>query len=354
MNVLELKEKLNIEDYRFIIESLDIPITQEGDSLWRLKSMCHSKTANECDSNLVFYTESKTFTCYSHRCLENSDIFDLITTRMRLLGYEWSFKDSLNYVIKGCNIDSNSLNKTNDNKSWKKIVGKYNHKQKNNKSTMYSDDVLKHFPKLYYNGWINEGIGLSSMEKYEIGYYPVDKAIVIPCRDIHSNLVGIRGRYLFSDKGKYRPVQLQNGTIYKFPTNNYFYGECQNRIAIKERKECLLVEGEKSVLNSDTWFGDNSITLALYGQGMSDEKIKTLLSLGVEVVNIGIDYDYSNVDTVEFNQYVKKVQKIAKSLKPYFSINVLYNEKLKGYKYSPFDFTREEYELLWKSRKNIK
>ena len=37
---------------------------------------------------------------------------------------------------------------------------------------------------------------IKTMEKYNIGYYPLQDCITIPCFDDKANLIGIRGRFL--------------------------------------------------------------------------------------------------------------------------------------------------------------
>ena len=145
---------------------------------------------------------------------------------------------------------------------------------------------------MYLQEWIDEGISIGTMAKYEIEYYPSKNCIVLPCRDKEYNLIGIRGRYFYGEGGKYRPIKLLDGTMYNFPTSMFMYGEWQNKESIQRQHKVILVEGEKSVIKSDSWYGDNSITLALYGSSLGGEHIRTLIKLGVDEVCLGIDYDY--------------------------------------------------------------
>ena len=78
VDVKKIKDNLTLDDYDAIITELGIPITQRNDDVWRLKSMCHAKDEKDCDSNLVFYTNERTFTCFSHQCIIGGDIFELI------------------------------------------------------------------------------------------------------------------------------------------------------------------------------------------------------------------------------------------------------------------------------------
>lgn len=75
--------------------------------------------------------------------------------------------------------------------------------------------------------------------------------------------------------------------------------------------------------------------------------------MGVDEVTIGIDYDYQDPQDAESQEYRKKVMKTASMLKPYFRVNVMFNDRFQGYKYSPFDFTKEQFEYLYKNRVDL-
>lgn len=353
INLRQLKDSLTLDDYEQILNELEIPITSRRGNPWILKSMCHSISPDDCDSNLAFYTDSKTFTCFSHNCLNGGDIFELIQVRQKLFTPDYTFIDSVNFVLDTLNLDSGTFKTKTIRNSWQQIVARYKHDYINTEPTVYDDKVLKGFSRLYYKGWIDEGINIHTMQKYEIAFYPTKNCIVIPCRDKNNNLIGIRGRYFYGDGGKYRPIKLLDGTMYNFPTSMFMYGEHQNQDAIRKYHKVILVEGEKSVLKSDTWYGDDSITLALYGGKLSGEHIKTLIEFGADEVCIGLDYDYHKIGDNKSKIYRQNVLKIADKLRPYFTVTTLYNNKFEGYKYSPFDFTKEQYEYLWENRVKI-
>ena len=80
------------------------------------------------------------------------------------------------------------------------------------------------------------------MEKYNIGYYPLQDCITIPCFDDKANLIGIRGRFLNPESQvKYLPIRLLSGIEYKFQTNNYLYGIWYTKQAIKYHKKMCFV-----------------------------------------------------------------------------------------------------------------
>lgn len=72
--------------------------------------------------------------------------------------------------------------------------------------------------------------------------------------------------------------------------------------------------------------------------------------MGADEVILGLDYDYHKIGDKESLAYKDNIIKIAKSIKPYFKVSVLFNNKFEGYKYSPFDFTKEQFEYLYNNK----
>jgi len=148
---------------------------------------------------------------------------------------------------------------------------------------------------------------------------------------------------------------LLNGKYFNFPTNAVFYGINQNIEAIKRKKTVWLVEGEKSVLKFNTWFGKNNLSLAMYGSNFSKQRREYLLKLGVKSVIIMIDSDFEQYGDKNYQLFEKKVFKIVDMLKGFFEISVCYNNQgYDGYKFAPCDFSKEQFKILYKNREIIK
>lgn len=60
--------------------------------------------------------------------------------------------------------------------------------------------------------------------------------------------------------------------------------------------------------------------------------------------------DYDKIGDEKFLKHKKEILNAAKKLKPYFKVSVLFNNKFQGYQYSPFDFTKEQFEVLKKKK----
>ena len=363
INTKALKEQLNIEHYEMLFEALEIPIKHRGSKTYKLMTGCHNINAEDGSPNLEFNLEYKSFRCYTHDCfdIKDNDVISLIQKRWDLLGYDYHFVDILNFIIDTCDLDIGRIlsqpKKKSFDWSW---LDRYAKDKKGDyiidTSKSYNSDILGLFAKKYPLEWINEGISINTMDKYKITYYPFRNATIIPIYQ-EENLIGIRGRYWREDdieQGKYRPITLLDGTTYKFPTSQYFYSWNESLQGIKKAKKVLLVEGEKSCMKSYEWFGDDTFTLGLFGKNLSKAKLNYLLTLGIEEVIIGIDSDFKNTQGQEFKDFIEGVNKIINVLSGYFKISVMYNNQgYDGYKFSPFDFTKEQYNVLWKERVRI-
>ena len=95
-------------------------------------------------------------------------------------------------------------------------------------------------------------------------------------------MVGLRCRHWREDEiemGKYRPLQLLDGTIYKFNSNDILFGMNYNRFAIEEAKTVWLVESEKAVMKLDTYYGEKSCALGMFGKNLGLKRRNQILKL---------------------------------------------------------------------------
>lgn len=152
----------------------------------------------------------------------------------------------------------------------------------------HNKSILKYFNKMYPENWYEEGIGIESMIKYDIRFYPEMCQTVIPHLDEEGNLIGIRSRNWkkeYVEKAKYIPTYVgEKG--YNHPLGYALYGLYQNKETIRRKKKVMIVEGEKSCLFADTMYKDNNFVVAICGSSMSKYQSELLLKQGVEEVII--------------------------------------------------------------------
>lgn len=366
-----LYETMTLDDYDIILRDLGGVIRNRNSEYWTLNTICHNVDGG--GYNLTFYVEDRVFYCFSE-CNCSYSLLSLVKKRFEVLGEKKSTMQSMKYICERLGIEFNfkedESKRNNQNLfNWKAQLLKYTNKAdqlKNEK--IYDKSILNYFKDVYDESWIEEGIDKETLIKYNIKYYDRLNQIVIPCYNDNGDLIGIRIRNMnpnrASTEGKYKPIEMLNGDIYKFPTSDYFYGINYNKAEIQKRKTCVLVESEKAVMKSDTWFGNNSIALGMYGHNLTKKKLKQLIKLNISDLIICIDWDYHDVYedeehtklTEKYEKYVENVNKIFDKCQPYIQniyVMVNPNEHNDYYKQNPFDLTREQYDKLWEIKEEI-
>ena len=264
----------------------------------------------------------------------------------------FGFKESLNWVMQKLNLEpiiqKKSIQIDNWQKDLKKFLPDYEEKQP---IEIYDSSILKLFENKFHQEWIDYGISVKTLKKFNIGFYSRCNQITIPIY-YNNNLIGIRIRALDENdvqKGKYRPLQDLNKTVYKFPTNQVFYGWDENKEKIKNCKTAWIVEAEKTVLKFDTW-GCNKC-LAVFGSKISKEHINKLLELGVENIVLMMDSDFHTINDEEYKIFVSKINKLIEKLKPYFKVEICYNNiGADAYKFSPTDYSIDDFKEIYRKR----
>lgn len=184
--------------------------------------------------------------------------------------------------------------------------------------------------------WLNEGISMSSIERFQVRYDSFSNRLVYPIRNLAGNIVNVGGRILdpeWKEKSlrKYTYFFSWNGAM------NVIYGLYDNLAYIKNKKEVVVFEGCKSVLLADTWGIKN--TAAILTSHLSPYQFKILAELGCRVV-FALDKD---VDV--------KADKNIKKLSRYTDVEYILDTKgLLESKDSPVDRGELVYKTLYEHR----
>lgn len=359
VNTKRLKANLKTQDYEKIFKALDIPIYSKGQKYWSLYTACHHKNGYDGSPKLLYYPSTGFFQCLT-QCSASFDIIALVQRRLAILNKSSSFMDSINTILEitGLEIeDVKRLNKPNVC-NWQDGLEKFiRFRQTGTMSKVFDKSILQSLDKIYPQGWIDEGISIETMAKYQIGYYGRSQCTTIPCFDKEGNLIGIRVRNWNPEEisgRKYMPLILMNGETYQFPTNNTFYNINWVWPEIERTGVVTLVEGEKSCMKADTWYGNKSNVLALYGSQIGMFRRNQLIQMGVHEINLALDSDYHTFGDEDYIKFEAKMIKLAKLFQGYAKVNVIYNNLgLDGYKCSPFDFDKETFEKLYANREEV-
>ncbi len=356
VNFKELRQQLSDEKIKDILIQFNVEAVEETPDAIIFPTCCHNLTGGS--PKLYYYKNTQLFHCYTE-CNESFDIFTLLQKMYRLRGEEISVLQA----VQICDLDTAGI--TPEDHGYSCVEDIQYMQVLNNSIIPEIGKDLKHYDKAIirkfsfdYMGlmsWIQEGISIEVMQKFNIKYDSYRNMIVIPNFDYDGNLIGVRTRMLNPEdikKGKYRPL-YDNGVLYNHPTGKTFYGIFENHEAIEKKKMAIIFEGEKSVLLYGTIYGvDNNIALATLGQNITRDHIQFLLKMGVINVILAYDTDYEdykNLKEVE-RKYVNK----ANILAPYFNVSILMDyDLIMPYKSSPIDCGREMFEKLLGERRII-
>ena len=183
------------------------------------------------------------------------------------------------------------------------------------------------------------------MSRYEISYYGLQHSLVIPHRDADGRLIGIRQRLLDDQDveaiGKYVPLQIQ-GQFLRHSLGNNLYGMHVVKDKVKRCKKIMLVEAEKGAMQSFSYFGDDSFTVATWGSNITRNQIKMILSSGAEEVMIAYDRMYKDPTSFEAELYLRKLLKLVAPWVPFVKVYLILDNKDRiPYKQSPTDCGQE-------------
>lgn len=349
IDIAQLKSQLTGDCIIELMDALGAPLMKADSNYLVFPSICHHKDALNHKHKLWLYLDSMQFKCWS--CGFAGDTISLVQHVKHL-----DFNQAIAYICSTLHLtvaDVEQNDMLDDWQSMKRWLPNADIEQ-DEPIKPYDPAILSLFDHLYPQDWLDYGITKDILDKFGIGWYARQACISIPVV-FNGQLVGVRGRYTREQdvaKGKYRPITTLDGQVLKFASSQVMYGFDQNRAAIEKSRQVVLFESEKSVLKAPQYGINNA--LAVFGSNISKRHIQLLLELGVNEVVLGFDSDYKQVCDDEFKFFVAKMKKIISKISPYFSVSVLYNNQgYNGYKFSPVDFTQEEFNKLWESRAKI-
>lgn len=350
-----LYEKLTTQDYYNIMRRLGAD--NRGD---RFRTICHNVDGG--GFNLAFNEDEKYFTCFSE-CGCSYSLLSLVKKRRELLGEPCSTYQSMKWICEQVGIDFNFKEEVKQVKNniynWQGLL-KYSSKNRNVENKIYDNYVISKLDDCIYKPWVDEGISIETQQKYQIKWYNRRQQVVIPVRNVDGKLVGTHCRNtnpdLINDGFKYDHLRMLNGDEYKFQMGLELFGLNYNKINIEKEKSVILLESPKSVMQADS-FNRPNICVGMFGMNFSIQKLKLLLTFGVERYIIALDRQYDVMRGREWEKYKYKVNKIIDIIRPYAKeISIMYDndtERLLDYKDSPTDKGEEVFEKLYNERETL-
>lgn len=355
----ELREQLSDEMVKSILGQFNVEPYAETAEYIIFPTCCHNLIGGS--PKLYYYKDSKIFHCYTE-CSSNFDIFTLLMKMQELRGNHITLRQA----VQMCDLDTSNISQK-DEENFVAYMKDLKYMQTLNNTIIvdvddndfkkYDKQILYKFPFDYVGlmPWIQEGIGIEALQKFNIRYDKKKDAIVIPNFDYSGDLIGIRERFFSEEelkKGKYRPMYYNN-VLYNHPTGRTFYGIYENHKAIERKHTVVIFEGEKSVLLYATIYGcENNIALATLGQNITQDHIQYLLKMRVQNVILAYDTDYE--DYAQLKNVESKYIAKAELLSPYFNVSILMDyDFILPYKSSPIDSGKETFEKILNERRII-
>lgn len=150
-----------------------------------------------------------------------------------------------------------------------------------------NDNVLEDYVPVLHISWFKEGVMPWTRERFQLGYSYRQSRVIIPLRYWQTGeLLGTNARTTIEN---YKELGiLKFFTTPTYPKNINLYGLWENYNAIKKMGYVVVYEAEKSVLKRHS-LGDGT-GVALSGHTMSDEQVRILIGLDVEII-IALDND---------------------------------------------------------------
>lgn len=347
-----VKENLELEDIYSLLDYFNAEPEMYSNYIVA-KTICHGGDSHK----LYYYENTQLFKCYTGSC-GTFDIFELVEKIQDI--------DDLNkavyFVVNFFNLQS-QIDESDDDFSiedWK-IFSRYdkiNDIDTTNKEIQlekYNESILKHYPQPLIIPWFKEGINKEVCDYMDIRYNPENGTILIPHKDEHNRLVGVRQRTLVQEDekyGKYRPTKLK-GQLYNHPLAFNLYGLNKAKENIQNMGVAIVVESEKSVLQFMSYFGTAAnICVAVCGNSLSKYQFQLLEKYHVHEIVIGFDKDFKDFNSDEYNKVVDKLQKIYDKYSPYVNISFLFDKENNqlGYKDSPLDCGKDKFLYLFRNR----
>lgn len=153
--------------------------------------------------------------------------------------------------------------------------------------SVLDEELLDDYIPLLYIGWFRQGVMPWTAKKFGLAYSYKRKRVIIPMRYwLTGELLGINSRTTVEN---YNELGIKKFFITPtYPKNMNLFGLFENHESIIKAGYVVLYEAEKSVLKRDSLC--DSTGVALSGHTISDEQVRILMGLNVEII-VSLDKD---------------------------------------------------------------
>lgn len=359
-NKNKVREALSIENLFELVEKWggDPTYTTFG---FIADTICHNQPG-EGSKKLYYYSNTDLFKCFTG-CDEVFDIFQLYIKVTKIQkDKDLDLNDAVRSLAQQFGIAGDRVEGEEEELEDWKIFANYDRIQdieiKTNEIVLkeYDNQILQRFNyDVKIEPWLQEGITEEALKHNCIGFYPGGDQITIPHFDKDGRFVGLRGRTLCKEEGelygKYRPLKINN-LLYNHPLGMNLYNLNNSKQAISIIGKAIIVEGEKSCLQYQSYFGiDNDITVACCGSSISAYQIDMLIKAGAKEIIIALDRQFKEIGDDEFKRLKTNLIKLYNKYKNDVLISFIFDKNMiTDYKASPTDHGPEIFLKLFKER----
>lgn len=297
---------------------------------------------------LFYYPNTQLFIDYTDGG-SRFDVFELVSRVLNM-----PLTESILFVVNFLGLDDSGLLSSYQD-DWS-VIDRYEAIGDVNSLSQVSlpvkpQEMLINYPKVIVRSWVKDHITPAVQNEFDIRFNPLDSSILIPHKDEYGSLIGVRKRALVEEdieRGKYRPAVI-GGELMNHPLAFNLYGLDKAKESIRESGMAIVVEAEKSVLQSHSYGVQQ--TVACCGSSISLYQVNMLLRCGAKEMVIGFDSDYKDIQDKEAQKVVNRLMKLYEKISPYLKVSFLWDKQhLLGYKDSPFDKGKDVFMKLWKTR----
>lgn len=269
---------------------------------------------------------------------KSGNIFTMVMDELNI-----KFPEALEWVANTCNIKAKHISK-NIHYPFGGFYKEITKSEKNpelNMKVYGKSDINKYLNK-YNKRFLDDGVDLKTQEFFGLGYSHEDNAILIPIYSYDGQLVGCKCR-------NNEDCELSNRWWAMLPYSKtlVLYGFYQNYQSIIQKKICIIVEAEKSVMQAYS-FGCY-VVLAIGGHNISETQARYIKMLMCEKVIVAFD---EGINEEEIQYEAKKLivdNKINSN-----QVGYIYDDNNKylpkGGKDSPTDYGKEIFNKLIKEK----
>ena len=353
----DILHAISLHDIQEFLESLGVSQIElhEDKGFLICPTICHNPLHEAESMKLYWYQNNKIFRCYTE-CNEAMSIFTLYIKFMDVnYGQKVSYDEAVLYVKKTLQHIITVTPVYHKRFSWD--LSKYQFTAHIPQLEEYNENVLDCFSHYYHPSWL--GITREVMDKFNIKFSLGQNKIIIPHYDLNGRLIGIRGRAIDPIEaetfGKYRPIQVGE-ILYTHPLQFNLYGAYEHQQGIRALQSAIIVEGEKSVLLDDVYYGERSNAVACCGSTFNKYHVNILTNLlGASEIVVALDKEYTSWRDSKAKKYREKLINLCKKYNKFASFSYIWDyDNLLDEKDSPYDKGKEVFEELFKNRIKVR